>query len=565
MTKPMQRFSFLVCAVVGTFALSSLARAQDVVVGVNAWYRPPGMSQEEFIKQLADNGVKTIRISFPGSVDFIIQAYSHGIGTLAIVPPHAGSKAKPRHSSFDIPLSECNPIVLAESGSVVGIALVGDHNESIESAMSRLHNTAYELGMSVAADSGALTELLPGLVRTRSDQIWSFGRGLAQGADHPAKIWTQLVAQLQPFPAEGANLGVFRGFLNGLHQKNAALAEAMLDDAIHDDALAQWYPALETAIGEINEHGLRRLLRSLERGKAPIDNYRFLEGGRVTDGLSGPDVKTLLLRISDHRDGIYVAVEILYMRLFSDQGGISSDEFVEIGCELMLRLDVTRNTDPNFAQRLQIVGRHCLLGDNGAATVREVCTKLRNAISRSEASAYGHREFLQILFNAQPLAVLRSLCAGDDAAMVKIGVRVLENADLLHPHSFDVIPEEELLRWCDELPDVRYPIAAAGIAAIRHDTDGPHWADIARKILEKSRDRVQVLKKFIRQFSLPGWDMSRAAEVQSNLRLLDDMAAYSDPALVEFAGEEKARLSQVITAVREVSPPVFDMDPEGFE
>jgi len=105
----MQRFSFLVCAVVGTFALSSLARAQDVVVGVNAWYRPPGMSQEEFIKQLADNGVKTIRISFPGSVDFIIQAYSHGIGTLAIVPPHAGSKAKPRHSSFDIPLSECNP------------------------------------------------------------------------------------------------------------------------------------------------------------------------------------------------------------------------------------------------------------------------------------------------------------------------------------------------------------------------------------------------------------------------------------------------------------------------
>ena len=59
--------------------------------------------------------------------------------------------------------------------------------------------------------------------------------------------------------------------------------------------------------------------------------------------------------------------------------------------------------------------------------------------------------------------------------------------------------------------------------------------------------------------------MSRAAEVQSNLRLLDDMAAYSDPALVEFAGAEKARLSQAITSVREVSPPVFNMDLEGFE
>jgi hypothetical protein len=67
------------------------------------------------------------------------------------------------------------------------------------------------------------------------------------------------------------------------------------------------------------------------------------------------------------------------MRLFSDQGRVSP----EIGCELMLRLDVAGSPDPNFAQRLQIVGRRCLLGDKGAATVREVCTKLRDAISRS--------------------------------------------------------------------------------------------------------------------------------------------------------------------------------------
>jgi hypothetical protein len=105
----------------------------------------------------------------------------------------------------------------------------------------------------------------------------------------------------------------------------------------------------------------------------------------------------------------------------------------------------------------------------------------------------------------------------------------------------------------------------AGIAAIRHDTDGPHWTDIARRILEKSPDRVQVLRKFIGQFSLPGRDVSRAAEVQSNLRLLDEMAAYSDPRLEQFAGKEKARLSQVIAAAREVIPPVYmDLD-EGFE
>jgi hypothetical protein len=455
-------------------------------------------------------------------------------------------------------------IILGKSASHIGIPLVGDSKESIESAMSRLETTAYELGMGVAADGDAFTELLPELVCTRSDQIWSFGRGLAQGADDPAKIWKQLVAQLQPVPMEGATPWVFRGFLNGLHQENAALAETMLDDAISDDALAQWYPVLETAIGEINEQGVRRLLRSLELGKAPIHNYRTLEGGRVTDGLSGPDFKTLLVRISEHSDGIYVAVEILYMSLFSDQGRVSPDEYVEIGCELMLRLDVAGSTDPNFAQRLQIVGRRCLLGDKGAATVREVCTKLRDAISRSEASVYGHREFLQVLFSAQPVAVLQSLCSGD-SAMAEIGVRVLANSELLHPHAFDAIPEEELLRWCDELPDVRYPIAAAGIAAIRHDADGSHWTDIARRILEKSPDRVQVLRKFIRQFRLPGWDAPRTAEVQSDLQLLDEVSTYADLELEEFAGKEKARLLQAIAAAREVGPPVHMDRDEGFE
>jgi hypothetical protein len=193
-----------------------------------------------------------------------------------------------------------------------------------------------------------------------------------------------------------------------------------------------------------------------------------------------------------------------------------------------------------------------------------MCTKLKEAISRSEASVYGHREFLQVLFSTQPLAVLQSLCSGD-AKMTKIGVSVLENAQILHPHAFDMITEETLLRWCDELPDVRYPVAAAGIAAIRQDEDGPHWTGIALKILEKSPDRVRILQEFIRQFSMPYWDVSRAEEVQSNLRLLDEMAAYSDPRFTEFAAKEKARLSKAITAAKQIGPPVYRDLNEGFE
>ena len=86
------------------------ADARNIVVGVNSWYTPRDLSQDDMVKQLAASGVKTIRISLlPNSVDFVIKAYQHGIGTVVIVYPHTGSSAKTKRSWADVPLSELKP------------------------------------------------------------------------------------------------------------------------------------------------------------------------------------------------------------------------------------------------------------------------------------------------------------------------------------------------------------------------------------------------------------------------------------------------------------------------
>lgn len=98
--------------------------------------------------------------------------------------------------------------------------------------------------------------------------------------------------------------------------------------------------------------GVDRLVRSLEFGRAPIRSYRALEGGGVTHSFTGSDFKRLLLRISDHPDGVAIAMGIFGMRLSFNRDGSSPDELVEIGCELMRRLKVTGGTDSNFAYEL---------------------------------------------------------------------------------------------------------------------------------------------------------------------------------------------------------------------
>lgn len=308
-------------------------------------------------------------------------------------------------------VQQVRSIVLAESASYVGVPLVGNADESVESGWSRLQDLAYDLGKSVAADSSTFAELLPELVSARGDQIWSFARGLAQGANDPVAVWKLLSRQLKIAPKGATRPEVFGGFINGLHQTNHSLAGSLLDQAIDNDLLGEWYPALETAAGTIDALGFRRLIRSLEIGRAPIHTYRSLMSGGATHGLCGQEFNKLLLKISDREGGTDIAIDILSMRLSFSRDRSSPEELIEVGCELLRRLRRTGNMGPGLTHRLQMVGKYCLVADKGAASVREVCGNLRDAISRSETSPYAHREFLQLLFSAQPLAVLQSLCS----------------------------------------------------------------------------------------------------------------------------------------------------------
>jgi len=451
-------------------------------------------------------------------------------------------------------------IILAESASVMALALTGGDPEDIPDAMAKLEAAAHDLGKAVGSDKGAFSELLPELICGKSDQLWSFGRGLAEAAKEPQAVWRQLVDGMKFVSEDKLTPHVFRGFLSGLQTTDPKLVNALLDDALENEPLARWFPWLQIAVG-IDKEGLNRLIRSLDLGKASIGLYRSLASGGLTHQLNGRGFNNLLLKIADKPGGVDIAFEILPMRLSFARSQSSTSEIIEIGCELLNRLKLTE-WEGQTKYGLEMIGRDCLVGEKGAAAVREICRRLKDAVSKSEISVYRHRDLLHVLFWAQPLAALQSLCGGG-AADIKLGNCILDEAGQLREHAFDAIPESELLTWCDQQPETRYPVVAAGVTAFRPDESGrPQWTTIARTILDKAPTRVEVLRKFIQQFTTSSWNDLRVATIESNLRLLDDLFSYSDSTLVEFAKEEKARLSQAIRAVRPMETP-FEMDSES--
>jgi hypothetical protein len=409
---------------------------------------------------------------------------------------------------------------------------------------------AHGLGKAVATDAVVFEELLGELVSGRG-RLTSFGQGLLEGAEDPKATWDRLVAELATKAEGEQKVQILVGFLSALQTKNPPLADALLDDAVESETLFGWYPALQAAV-RIDAKGVNRIRRALALGRTPIARYEVLAWGGAPDQISAQDLKELVLTIAAKTDGFNLALEILGMRLYSDdrkkQG--HAPEIVDAGRELLRQLRFTKKTDRQD-YRLEIISKACLVGEEGTEVARGICRKLKDSVAKYETYSFNNGGLLQGMLAARPAAVLDGLCSGD-AAEIKQGIRILEDGSRHSKNLLDVVAEGDLLDWCDKEPNSRYTIVAAGItwSLSAEETGARRWTSIALAVLKKAPDRVAVLKEFVRRFSPTSWSGSRATIVAANAKLLNELEGYSDPTFIEFVAQEKVRLGKEIDTER---------------
>lgn len=461
-------------------------------------------------------------------------------------------------------IDQVRAVVLGRDLDFAGMDSEDDKNpDDVAFTMSRIAGRAEELGRIVAANGVVLGELLPALLAGQG-HLWDFGRGVAQSAEDPLGLWSVMLRVLDCVPSSARRPEILGGFLNGLREKDSTLTHSLLDDAVESELLAPFYPWLQKQV-QIDEKGVRRLLRSLELGKTPIHCYRELVGGGTTHTIPGGDFNALLRGIAARPNGWSIAVEILCMRISYAVGQSSREELDDIGCELVRELKFERGNAID-EYRLGIVVRRCLDGEKGAATVRELCRKFKAAVANSETYAFYQKNLLSLIFGIHPLVALDSLCGGDQAE-VYLGLSILEQADLLQNSALDAVPGGDLLGWCARQPKDRFVVVASGITAFRWSDDNrrQEWTEIARRLLARAPDRVAVAKKFLSKFSPTSWSGSRAAIIERNLRLLDDLAEYDDPALNAFIAEMRPRFEITARGEADLEAWIFRNQDEGFE
>ena len=421
-----------------------------------------------------------------------------------------------------------------------------DESEKASNSYLRVENTTRAIGQDVAIDANIFKELLPDILCTDGVRLYKFGQGLADGCTNPMKMWQDFRMQLSSLEKSRHNYQVLRGFLNALSLINPDISEKILDDAVTDAIMSNFFPILQTSVN-INTQGIERLKIALEHGEAPIWQYEHL----VHESIGDNDLCDLLRLIVGKPDGLFVAIEIFGMWLYghSHKTQPLSDVIISLGQELLLKMNFSRkDRRPNTIDyRLSEIIKACFVDDTAKEIAKTLCIKLAQAFSNYDIYASDFPYVLEALAEKQPLAFLDGLL-GDNFEPKQHMKRFLLNGGKSRHDPILVISEDLIIDWCEANPKARYANVASVIVPFRNieKEGGLEWSPLSLRLINNSPDPVTVLNEFKSQFRPTSWSGSRAAIMQKRLNLLSDLKNHENNSVSGWAYKEERQFQQEI-------------------
>lgn len=435
-----------------------------------------------------------------------------------------------------------------------------DDSQDASSGWQRAQETTRKIGFQVAQDPETLNILLSDLVSTHNLRLRSFGMGLADGSDNKEELWKLLYAQFEKTPPEKRQITVLLGFLSSCAESDSAFYNSMLDNLTNDDLLGDSFPLFQTSVS-IDRQGVERLNKALDIGKVKIGTFRYLAGGRVHESISDDDLAGLLNKILTKEDGIGVAIDIpidiLSMRFHGSKDSLQdhSGELTSVARNALLLFtfpDVERGRNNNLDHELARIARTTLNGQEGASTAVELCRHIAKAISDNRIYAVDYHDLLNALARTQPFLFL-DMIIGDD------GIKDYQRRGMFGDHfrrrsnPVDQISDDDIVSWCDDKPEDRYPLIASVIQPFSEseETGGPAWNPIVYSIFAKTQNLNNVLKHLARAIWPSGWSGSLADILQKRAVLFQNLFQHENEEIRSWANNQYSALQKSIDTERE--------------
>ncbi|BCO28942.1 hypothetical protein MIZ03_3852 [Rhodoferax lithotrophicus] len=331
----------------------------------------------------------------------------------------------------------------------------------------RVFSTVEELARDVAVNPLLLQKLLPDLLVNGSGQQYWFGKGLGVASTDLTAVWQQLVAAFAQVAPSNRDTRLLAGFLEGAHQVDSAIANRLLNAAVYDPILAEYFPLLQGQ--QWNEAAVRRLLESLAYENAPLSNFDWIKSKYQSNDTGMPEslYLSILLKLAETPDGLQIAMQSLGSTFFQNsiEGSVPSTELVLLGRELLERFNFDRGGN-DFESKLIEVAEVCMQGAEATITAINFCLRFAGSHLDYRLSLVSLRNLAETLFRLQPVAALDAFI-GDSRIPKRL--EWISNFSAIEKSVVNSADVDVLQAWVKVSPAIRAPLLAAAIDI--HSTD----------------------------------------------------------------------------------------------
>lgn len=445
---------------------------------------------------------------------------------------------------------------------------LGDEGNPVN-GWERAEKTTRKIGAQVAQDAHVFQAILPDLVSIDGRRLFGFGQGLADGAVDLESLWTMLTSQFKATDPEKREARVLTGFLSVCADNQPNLYNQILDEALEDEVIAEWFPILQ-ATKVIDSRCVDRLNKSLDIGKASAYSYQYLGWGHAHEPISDDDLSRLIDKIILKEGGIDIALEILLMRFHGKEKPSipKSASLVSVAQKTLLLVDFSREERKRHdgGYRLAEIIDKLLIGNGARQVAAEICRNLAQAVISGDAYAFDYPALLKSLAALAPLEFLDVFVGQSQGKSYRLQ-SLFYNDFESRENPLNVISDSDILAWCDISPNDRYPAIASSISGFSPGQNGEtlEWKKIVYSIFEKVPNLDEVLDEFASSIKPNGWSGSLAEILQKRLILFEALFVHENVQISSWAKRSFDRLTNLVRNQRDMEENENRNRNESFE
>ena len=397
-----------------------------------------------------------------------------------------------------------------------------DDPRSQEECSRKAASRAYDLGLAACRDLEAVEECSQELFTGETGFLADFGKGMASEYDEPRFLWDRLVGYLQITEGVPTHCAILCGALDGIHERDEALAKRILRESAANPALRPFIARLHLSV-PVSCESIGTFLRALGFDDTPLDQFATLAWQRPPQALPEALIRDLFAEILQRPRGPTIVLTGMSRRIRQLEVGqlTFGSDLKRLGL-IALTATLRNPSNPyNHAdhRHLPDVLAFCLDEAEFPQEATQVLDAFLARMNGPYAIMAGLRAAAAILAEKMPFRFLDGVCL--DPALEDHYRRRLFTEPRRGTSPLADVDEGTLIEWCRR-GDFEERLTALSQAvhpfAPGNDGKGVVFSGQARAILHATQNPGVILGNFANSIRPNGWSGSLADIIAERCR-----------------------------------------------